>query len=56
MTGYQIDMPYACAGITVTDGIVTDTAPIFRWMIGKRIDFILSWANKKKYKINRLED
>jgi len=42
--GYLVDTGYACAAILVGDnGIVLDAAPIFKWMIGKRLEDIRKW-------------
>jgi len=45
---YQIDTGYACAGVIVNaDNIVIQTAPIFRWMIGKPTSQIKKWKKIK---------
>ena len=44
---YQITLEYACAGIIVKGNIVRRTAPIFKWMVGKDIQTIQEWVNKK---------
>jgi len=46
----QIDIPYACFGITVKHGVVIEAAPIGKWMIGKPWKDIKVWVNKKKGK------
>jgi len=43
----QIDTGYACAGIIVKQGIVCVTAPIFKWMKGKRWDQVKTWRKIK---------
>jgi hypothetical protein len=30
----RVELPYACFGLRVRDGIVTEAAPIARWAIG----------------------
>ena len=47
ITGYLVDTGYACAGILVGDDtdVVLDAAPIFRWMIGKKLEDIKSIKN-----------
>jgi hypothetical protein len=41
---YQVDTGYACAGIEVGPGwVVVSAAPIFRWMVGKRLQDIARW-------------
>lgn len=44
---YQIDTGFAYFGVIVEDGIVTNTAPIAKWMIGKR------WESCEQYWLNR---
>ena len=44
---WWIDIKYACFGIVSKDHVVVQTAPIARWMIGKRIDEVLFWVKKK---------
>ena len=44
---YQIDTGYACGGIVVDNGIVTEAAPIFKWMLHKSFDEIKEWQNIK---------
>jgi hypothetical protein len=63
----QIDIPYACGGIEVdytgtgkhpneglSDAIITDAAPIFKWMIGKTLSSIVLWVNSKGGKVTGL--
>jgi len=49
---YRIITNYgACAGVIVgEDNIVIDTAPIFRWMIGKKFENIKRWKKIKEIK------
>jgi len=42
---HYVDLPYACFGIVSADGIVTEAAPIGRWMIGKPIPY--NWVCSK---------
>ena len=47
----QIDTGYACAGIFVSSNeIVLDTAPVFKWMIGKKLEDIKKWKKIKGIK------
>lgn len=32
---WQITAPHYCAGLVVSDGMVTDAAPIICWTVGK---------------------
>lgn len=48
----HIDVGYACFGVQIEDGIVTDAAPIARWMVGK--DFkkqVQPWLRHKRAKV-----
>jgi len=47
----KIELPYVCFSIDIEDGIVIDSAPIGKWMIGKNINEIIRWVEKKKGKI-----
>lgn len=49
---YQIDSGYACAGVFVKDGIIVYAAPIFRKLIGQRLDTV----RYKKTKCTALVD
>ena len=52
---YQITLPYACFGIQVKNGVVKKSAPIGKWMIGKKIQFVENWIKNKKGKIEELK-
>ena len=58
ITGYLIDTGYACAGILVGDDndIVLDAAPIFKWMIGKKLEDIRKWKKIKNIKHKYYDD
>lgn len=51
---YQVDTGYACAGVVVENDIVMETAPIFKWMIGKDWSSVSKW--KKIVKIEEVKD
>lgn len=53
-TMYQVDTGYACGGVVVENGIVTETAPIFKWMKGKKWNDVKSW--KKIQAVNTVMD
>jgi hypothetical protein len=43
----RIDMPYACFGMVVVNGVVTEAAPIARWSIGRRgRDSVRYWKKR----------
>ena len=51
----QITSPYYCAGIVVKDDIVTETAPILKWMMGKGVGEVLGWVVRKRFKYEVVE-
>lgn len=44
-----IEAPHFFAGAFVRDGKVYNAAPIIRWMIGKDMDYIKSYCDKKNW-------
>ena len=41
---WQIETSFACAGVITDDsGTIIETAPIYKWMLGKKIDDVLMW-------------
>jgi hypothetical protein len=48
---FLIDLHYACFGIELKDGMVTDAAPIAAWMKGKTLQEIKPFLVKKKAKV-----
>jgi hypothetical protein len=52
---YQIDLGYACFGISVNeDSRVFDAAPIGKWMNGKHIDEIKEFVIRKHGTIKKI--
>lgn len=45
---YYISLSYATFGIETKDNIITEAAPIAKWMIGKHIHEIEKWVLSKK--------
>lgn len=45
---WRVVLSYACFGIIVEDGMVTDAAPIGRWMIGKPLGTVAAWVVGKR--------
>jgi hypothetical protein len=45
---YQVTLPYACFGIEVRNGVVTSSAPIGKWMVGKNFVYVAEWVSKKR--------
>lgn len=48
---YRISLPYVTFRIEVQDGIVTDTTPVAKWMIGKSIIDVLNFVRESKGEI-----
>ena len=46
---YSVKSDKACGGIVVRDGIVIETAPYFKWMMGKKIEQLLQWNKNNKF-------
>ena len=46
---YQVDIGYACFGVIVENGYVTEAAPIAKWMIGKQWIDVTDWILYKKH-------
>lgn len=44
---WQVVVPHACYGIISTSGVVTETAPIGRWLVGMTIAQAKAWAEGK---------
>jgi hypothetical protein len=53
---YSIDLRYACGGIIVADGKVVHTAPLWRWMVGKRLAEVIVWVKQKHGTIAQVEE
>lgn len=51
---YRIVTSYAVAGVTVWGGAVDSAPPIFRWMIGKRFEAVLAWAQSRGVEVENL--
>ena len=45
---YQVDAGYACFGLVVEDGIVTRTAPISKYSLGRKIEEVISYYKNAK--------
>jgi len=54
---YQITLNNLCAGICTMGGIVTKTAPCFRWMQGKDFEWtVKNWVQRKGGTIEEVRD
>ena len=48
---YAINSKYFSAGLIVDNGVVSDAAPIIKWMRGKSMDYVIEYCGKKGWKI-----
>jgi hypothetical protein len=55
MENYRIDVSYATFGIIVSNGVVINTAPIGKWMVGKSLSKIQQWVKQKQGTIDKLQ-
>jgi hypothetical protein len=47
-TVYRISVSYACGGIIANDqGTVVEAAPVFKWMLGKKMSAVRMWLRGK---------
>lgn len=51
---FWVNIHYATFGISSENNIVTDAAPIAKWMIGKTLQEIKPWLLNKKAKVIEL--
>ena len=52
----RINLPYATFGIVVENGFVREAAPMGKWMIGKHINMIIKWVEKKGGKVEAINE
>jgi hypothetical protein len=46
----QVTAPHFCAGLVLVDGVVTEAAPILKWAIGKRREWLSDYFRQKGWK------
>jgi hypothetical protein len=51
---YQIWLSYAVFGIVVQNDLVVEAAPIGKWMIGKNIEYVKKWVEKKHGSVHKI--
>ena len=53
MTGqlYQVDAPGYSAGMVVEGGVVTGAAPIIRWTVGREMNALKVYLEKRGYTV-----
>lgn len=42
-----VDLPYACFGLEAHEGVVVDAAPIARWAVGRPLEEVRRYFEKK---------
>lgn len=52
----QVDTGYACFGIVVTDGVVTEAAPIAKWAVGKTLTEVTAHFSRKSAQVREVAD
>jgi hypothetical protein len=53
---YRIELDHVCFGIIVDENVVTSSAPIGRWMVGKHlIQDVVPWIVRERGKIERVD-
>lgn len=52
---FRVELPYATFGIKTQRGVVVETAPIGRWMMGKHRDRIEEWVRAKGGTVRRMD-
>ena len=55
MNWYQASTNYFCCGVAESNGVVVRAAPILRWALGKPIEVIRVWLEKKGGTLVRIE-
>ena len=50
----QITSPYYCAGLVVVEGYITEAAPILHWTVGRQINYVTAYFQKKGFEVNVL--
>ncbi len=45
-----VDAPHFYAGVVLTDGVVTEAAPILRWAMGKKRGWLSDYFRRKGWK------
>lgn len=53
MSLWRIKLPYAVGGVITNSGTVVKAPPLFKWMVGKQIEEVTEWVEKKGGTIKR---
>lgn len=46
----SVDAPHFCAGLVITDDVVTEAAPILKYMLGWNTERVRGYIRKKGWK------
>ncbi len=49
---FEVETPQYIARVLVVDGVVSKTAPILEWAIGRKWDELLPWFQERKFKVH----
>lgn len=47
MTDYRLETSWAVGLLVVEAGKIVDSAPIFKWVRGHTLEFVIAWYRKK---------
>ena len=53
-TLYQLTTTYACGGIIVEGNRIVKTCPIYKWMRGKTLRYVIDYLKRKKTFIRKV--
>lgn len=54
---WRVTAPHACAGfITTAGGTIYDAAPILRWMIGRTIEEVSGYCERRRWVLEEVID
>lgn len=52
----QLESDYFCAGLDITDGVVTSVAPILYYMLDWTEEKVRTYAKKKGWKVTSVDE
>lgn len=54
MAMYRVEAPHYVAGFEEHEGVITESAPILRWSIGKPLSQTLAYFKRKGFNVTKL--
>jgi len=51
---YRVEGPNFVVGVVVHEGVITETAPLFKKFIGQPWRNLKRWSNKQNFKITKM--